>query len=271
MEEVINRFTQWLLTSIKDSPYAWSAAGLTFLIGIQAALAVLVLHGDEATVRRQLGSLRQVDIDKSTAPHQKEPNSKISQNNATKEESTDQPARVCLIKSCTPIKLNQTQLPGMNQTYEDCYMLAVESNGLDDKGYAIWKSLNQQANPAISRISTELWLPRRDADENDPLVETGGCIIMSFPDPGAPRWPGQLADHTNGWIRAPQVMCILPLDPTLADIEEHKIKLRPFNIDGKNGKGLDMESLPAVSDILPRLKMFLGYSDRHGLTIVKRV
>ncbi|KAM0545810.1 hypothetical protein ACHAPJ_011137 [Fusarium lateritium] len=270
MEEAMNRFAQWLLASIKDSPYAWSAVGLTFLIGVQAALAVLVLHGDEATVRRQLRSLRQVGIDKSTVPHQKEPDPKTSQDNATKKGLTNQPARVCPIKSCAPIELDQT-LPDINQMYEDCYMLAVESNELDNNGYAIWDSLNQQAKPAISRIGTELWLPRKNADEDDPLVKTGGCIVMSFPDPGVPNWLGQLAGYTNGWLSAPQVTCILPLDPIPADIEEHKIKLRPFKIDGNNGKGLDMESLPAVSDILPRLKMFLGYSDRHGLTIVKRV
>ncbi|KAF4965264.1 hypothetical protein FSARC_6914 [Fusarium sarcochroum] len=269
MEEVTSRFAQWLLASAKNSPYAWSAVGLTFLIGIQAALAVLVLHGDEATVRRQLGPLRRIGVDKSNVPHQKDPITKISQDTATKKIPIDQLASVSPIKSCAPINLNQNEFPDTRQKYDGIYMIAVESNQLDDNGYTIWKSLDRQTKPAIRKIETELWIPREKADGNDPLVKAGGCIFMSFPDPAVPSWLGQLAGYTKGWIKAPQVTCILPLHLTPADVGEHKIKLRPFKIDGENGKGLDMESLPVVSDILPRLKMFLGYSDRQGLTLFK--
>ncbi|KAF5025723.1 hypothetical protein F66182_2190 [Fusarium sp. NRRL 66182] len=249
MEELMRQLVQRLLTSAKESPYIWSAIGCTLLIGLQVVLAVVVLNGDEATVRRQLTSLQRLDVGNTT--------------------TKGQPVTLHPVKSCAPIALEPAQLPNSPSKYENCYMIAAESTHTDGRGYTIWNTLDQQTKPAMSRIKTEIWTPRKDADNSDPLVKAGGCILLSFPDPAVPEWLQQMGRHTRSWLAAPQVACILPLEPTLDEVQEHKLTPRLFKHDGEPVKGLDMDTLPAVSDILPRLRTFLGYPDRQGLTIFK--
>ncbi|CEI70452.1 hypothetical protein FVEN_g1041 [Fusarium venenatum] len=237
-----------VVASVKAQPYVWCAATLTFLIGVQLALAASIAHGDEATVRRQLTSLERIDIDK-------------SQQSGVKRQLTI----VSPVASCAPAKIDTDAHPDAHITYNNCYMLALQTPEKDVQGHTIWKSLTQQDKPYVSKVKTEIWIPKPDADKNDPLVQSGGCIIMSFPDPSIPSWLNIAAGYLGNSVTTPQVACILPLEPTKEELEEHKIKMRPFKIDGEDGKGLDMETLPAVSDILSRMKLFLGIQDKQGV------
>ncbi|KAM0289660.1 hypothetical protein ACHAPQ_011969 [Fusarium lateritium] len=266
MAEVFNAIVEWLQASMKQSPYVWCAAGLTFLIGAQLALAVSIAHGDEETVRRQLNNLQKVDTSRNNNSLEKGSEKVIAQET----ESKDEEHKISPVTSCAPIKINLTEHPNAQDKYDNCYGFAVESGKADSQGFAVWTSLNQENKPALSKITTELWLPKPNADENDPLVQSEGCIIMSFPDPVTPTWLAYFAGYTGDRFRMPQVACILPIRPTADEIKEHKIKMRPFRIDGEDGKGLDMEGLPAVSDILARLKVFLNHPERQGITIFKR-
>lgn len=276
MEEFLRLIVQWLRVSVKDSPYAWCAVGLTFLVGIQAALAAAVLHGDEATVRRQLRCLQQVGVSvsgsgsDSNIRNQNDSKSEIYKDTSPNNRPFDQTAYVSPVKSCAPIKLNQALSTDKYPIYDNCYVIAAESTQIDDRGYTTWKALTQQTKPLMSNIKTELWIPKHSADENDPLVKARGCIVVSFLDPAVPGWLRQLAGYSWKWLAIPQVTCILPLHPTAAEIEEHQIKLRPFTIDTEEAQGLDMETFPPVSDILLKLKVFLGFPDRQGLTIFKK-
>ncbi|KAL4727963.1 hypothetical protein ACLX1H_004667 [Fusarium chlamydosporum] len=261
MEKYLDGIVQWLAASFKAQPYVWCAAALTFLIGVQLALAASIAHGDEATVRRQLTSLRRIDVDK-------------TQPGSTESEGEKRLKTLSPVASCAPVKIDTDAHVEADTAYNNYYMLALETTETDAQGYTIWKSLNQQDNLQLSKIKTEIWIPKPNADKKDPLVQSGGCIIMSFPDPSIPSWLGIVAGYTGNAFATPQVACILPLDLTKDEIEEHKIKIRPFKIDGEDGKGLDLEGLPAVSDIMSRLRLFLGVKDRQGfpqgLTIVKR-
>jgi hypothetical protein len=270
MAEFFNAIVEWLQASMKQSPYVWCAAGLTFLIGAQLALAVSIAHGDEETVRRQLNNLQKVDAKRNNESLEKGSEKAIAREAESRNEKPQQLSKISPVTSCAPITFDLAEHPDAQDKYDNCYALAVESGKADSHGFAIWTSLNQQNKPALSKVTTELWLPKPNADKNDPLVQSEGCIIMSFPDPVTPTWLAYFAGYTGDRFRMPQVACILPLRPTADEIKEHKIKMRPFKIDGEDGKGLDMEGLPAVSDILPRLKVFLNHPERQGITIFKR-
>ncbi|KAM0229718.1 hypothetical protein ACHAPO_009790 [Fusarium lateritium] len=257
MEKYMEFVVESVVASVKAQPYIWCAATLTFLIGVQLALAASIAHGDEATVRRQLTSLERIDIDK-------------SQQSGIKRQFTT----VSPVSACAPTKIDTDAHPDAHTTYNNCYKLALQTPETDAQGYTIWKSLTQQDKPGLSKVKTEIWIPKPDADKNDPLVQSGGCIIMSFPDPSIPGWLNVVSGYLGNAVATPQVACILPLEPTKEELEEHKLTMRPFKIDGEDGKGLDMETLPAVSDILSRLKLFLGVKDKQGIpqgvTIFKR-
>ncbi|KAI1012257.1 hypothetical protein LB503_004680 [Fusarium chuoi] len=269
MDERLHATILWVEASVKASPYIWSAAGLAFLLGVQVLLAVAILHGDEATVRRQLISLQRIDSDNDTAPDENMEPSDAEKKN-TKSQSADQVIQLSTIASCASIKVNFDHDPDAKRKYSNCYIFAVDSHQADDQGFAIWKSLDQQTNPALSQIKTELWLPKPNADESDPVVQAGGCIVMSFSDPAVPSWLDEVAGMVGKNLQTPQVTCILPLAFSLEDIEQNKLIMRPFKIDGEDGKGLDLEKFPAFSDILPKLRLFLGYPEQQGITIFKR-
>ncbi|KAF5660549.1 molybdopterin cofactor [Fusarium heterosporum] len=267
MSEVIQTIVQGLQASVKQSPYVWCAAVLTFLIGAQLALAVSIAHGDEETVRRQLNNLHQIDYIPHNTTDEKKSRDSITQD--SKEELVQRLSMITPVASCAAIKVDLEQYPEA-QTYDSSYFLAVDSGKTDEKGFVIWTSMSQQTKPVLSKVKTELWLPRSNADENDPLVQSGGCIIMSFPDPITPTWMRYFVGFTGNRLKTPQAACILPLQPTTADIHDHKIKTRPLSIDGEVGKGLNMEGLPAVSDVLPKLKVFVSQPERQKITIFRR-
>ncbi|KAF4495886.1 molybdopterin cofactor [Fusarium agapanthi] len=233
-------------------------------------MAVAILHGDEATVRRQLNSLHRIDSDNDAVSKKNlEPNDIEKKNTSSR--SADQVIELSPIASCATIKVKSNQSLDDQRRYNNSCMFAVDSHEADEHGFAIWKSLDQRAKPALSQIKTELWLPKSNADKRDPLVQAGGCIVMSFADPAVPGWLDQIAGTIGKTLKTPQVACILPLQFSLEDIEQNKLIMRPFKIDGEDGKGLDLEKFPAVSDILSKLKLFLGYSEQQGITIFKRV
>ncbi|KAF5603215.1 molybdopterin cofactor [Fusarium pseudocircinatum] len=268
MDERVHLVVEWVEASVKTSPYIWSAAGLTFLLGVQVLLAVAILHGDEATVRRQLNSLQRIDSDDDTVSTETQTNDTEKRN--TTSQSADQVIELSPIASCATIKVKSNQNLDDQDKYNNSYIFAVDSHQADDQGFAIWKSLDHQTKPALSQIKTELWLPKPNADKSDPLVQAGGCIVMAFADPAVPSWLDQIAGMIGKNLKTPQVACILPLQFSLEDIEQNKLTMRPFKIDGEDGKGLDLEKFPAFSDILPKLRLFLGYSEQQGITIFKR-
>ncbi|KAL7758519.1 hypothetical protein ACKLNR_010946 [Fusarium oxysporum f. sp. zingiberi] len=269
MDEYVHAIVKWVEASVKASPYIWSTAGLTFLLGVQVLLAVAILHGDEATVRRQLTSLQRTGSGNDAASD-KNLEADDSEKKKAHSGSEEQAIELSLIASCSTIQVNSNQNLDDKDKYNNCYMFAVDSHQADDQGFAIWKSLDQQTKPALSQIKTELWLPKPNADKNDPLVQAGGCIVMSFADPAVPGWLDQIAGMIGKSLKTPQVACILPLQFSLEDIEQNKLSMRPFKIDGEDGRGLDLEKLPAFSDILPKLRLFLGYPEQQGITIFKR-
>ncbi|KAF5618096.1 molybdopterin cofactor [Fusarium tjaetaba] len=268
MDERVHATVRWVEASVKASPYIWSAAGLTILLGVQVLLALAILHGDEATVRRQLISLQRIDSDNDAASTETETNG--AERKKTTSRSADQVIELSPIASCATIKINSNKNLDDQDKYNNCYIFAIDSHQADDQGYAIWKSLDHQTKPALSQIKTELWLPKPHADKSDPLVQAGGCIVMSFADPAVPSWLDQIAGMIGKNFKTPQVACILPLKFSLKDIEQNKLIMRPFKTDEEDEKGLDLEKFPAFSDILPKLRLFLGYSEQQGITIFKR-
>ncbi|KAF5722374.1 molybdopterin cofactor [Fusarium mundagurra] len=269
MDNHVHVVVKWVEASVKASPYIWCAAGLTFLLGVQVLLAVAISHGDEATVRRQLNSLQRIDSDNDATSDKNLSSNDTEKKNVTSQ-SPDRAIELSPIHSCTTIKVKSNQNLNDQDKYNHSYIFAIDSHQTDDQGFSIWKSLDKQTKPALSQIKTELWLPRRNADKSDPLVQAGGCIVMSFADPTVPGWLDQIAGMIGKKLKKPQVACILPLQFLLEDIEQNKLIMRPFKIDGEDAKGLDLEKFPAFSDILPKLRLFLGYSEQQGITIFKR-
>ncbi|KAF5669489.1 molybdopterin cofactor [Fusarium circinatum] len=155
MDNRVHAALRWVESSVKASPYIWSAAGLTFLLGVQVLLAVAILHGDEATVRRQLHSLHRVDSDNDAVS-----NENLEPNDTKKKDTSSRSA--CQVIELSPIASRATIIVKSNQDLDDqdkhnnSYVFAVDSHQADDQGFAIWKSLDQRTKPALSQIKTEL-------------------------------------------------------------------------------------------------------------------
>ncbi|BCS23083.1 uncharacterized protein APUU_31308A [Aspergillus puulaauensis] len=115
----------------------------------------------------------------------------------------------------------------------------------------------------MSRIKTELWLPQRKSNPNDPLVQAGGCVVVTFPDPDNPSWVNRV------FLYDAADLLIAPLQPTPAQIGHSDLSLKVFRIHYRDTKGLDMGTIPSVSAALPKLKRFLGIPEGQCLTLLK--
>lgn len=125
--------------------------------------------------------------------------------------------------------------------------------------------------PGMSRIKTELWLPQRKSNPNDPLVQAGGCVVVAFPDPDNPSWVNRVEAlfNTGSFFTTPQISFIAPLQPTPAQIGHSDLSLKVFRIHYRDTKGLDMGTIPSVSAALPKLQRFLGIPEGQSLTLLK--
>ncbi|KAJ5126744.1 hypothetical protein N7448_007523 [Penicillium atrosanguineum] len=188
----------------------------------------------------------------------------------------DGPARIKAmylhpIKSCGSIEVNRALLTKAGFMYDRCFALASEIGTEDADTAPQWRFISQRTKPIMSKIETELWLPHKDSNPQDSLVQAGGCVVVTFQNPDAPSWVDRLeAIFAAGDLSAvPQVSFIAPLDVTAAQRDECQIEMKTFGIHGREAKGLDMGKTPSIAASLPRLKKFLNIPQDQSLTLLR--
>ncbi|OQV09362.1 MOSC beta barrel domain-containing protein [Cladophialophora immunda] len=169
------------------------------------------------------------------------------------------------IKSCAPIELERAQLTKTGFAYDRCFALAVEVKKDE------WQFISQRTKPQMARIQQELWLPGPNGKRGDILVEAGGCLTVSFPDPDPAHPLQRLKAMFETWSLSarPEVRFTVPLLPTPDHINQMKIQMRHFTIHSRQATGLDLGKLPDVAAAIPKLKRFLGLPARQNLTLTR--
>ncbi|GKT95238.1 molybdopterin cofactor [Colletotrichum tofieldiae] len=174
------------------------------------------------------------------------------------------------IKSCGFVEVNRALLSKTGFLYDRCFALATEAAD-PDTGTVSWKFLSQRTKPQMCHIKTDIWVPHRDSDQNEPLVQAGGCVVVTFPDPDPPSWAQRLETllHTRSLSTNPKVSFVVPLQPTPTLVDEFGISLKTFGIHARDASGLDMGKIPSVAVALPKLKKFLAIPEKRGLTLTR--
>ncbi|KIY03661.1 uncharacterized protein Z520_00352 [Fonsecaea multimorphosa CBS 102226] len=169
------------------------------------------------------------------------------------------------IKSCAPIELQRAQLTKTGFAYDRCFALAVDAK--EDE----WQFISQRTKPQMSRIKQELWLPGPSSKQSDMLVEAGGCLIVSFPDPDPADLLQRLKAIFETWTLSakPEVRFTVPLLPTPDHINQMKVQMKHFTIHSRQATGLDLGQLPDVVTVIPKLKRFLNIPPRQSLTLMR--
>ncbi|KAL4895039.1 hypothetical protein BDV59DRAFT_200296 [Aspergillus ambiguus] len=175
------------------------------------------------------------------------------------------------VKSCGPIEVNRALLTKIGFLYDRCFAFASEVPDEESRTHSKWRFISQRTKPMMSLIKTELWLPHEKSPSSDPLVQAGGCAVLTFEDPDAAGWVERLETffYTRSCDAKPQLSFIVPLQPTAAQMDEFQIKMRPFGIHSRDAQGLDMGGIPSVAAALPKLKKFLGVPESQALTLLK--
>ncbi|KAJ5178917.1 hypothetical protein N7492_002127 [Penicillium capsulatum] len=189
------------------------------------------------------------------------------------ETEVDGPARIKAIylhpiKSCGPIEVDRALLTKSGFLYDRCFALATKAAKNGDAS-STWRFISQRTKPAMSQIRTELWLPHKDSDLSDPLVQSGGCVVVSFENPSSPSWADRLETfhHTSDLSARPSLSFIVPLNPI--QVAEPQANLTTFGIHTRDAKGIDLGGIPSIAAALPKLKLFLGIPKDQHLTIFK--
>lgn len=261
-----------LLQCVRDaeaSTALYSAAALILLLGVISAVAIR--NGNISTTRRALKHLQRLGVSTSNMADQYDPKF-----DAPEDTATDGPIRIKAIyihpvKSCGPIEVDRALLTKTGFMYDRCFALATEAGNTDDKTTSEWRFISQRTKPNMALVNTELWLPHSRSNPRDPLVQAGGCVVMTFEDPDPPTWSSWLETLFYTWIPSakPQVSFIAPLNPTAAQLDECNIGLKNFIIHYRDASGLDMGKHPSVAAGLSKLKKFLGIPAQQTLMLFK--
>ncbi|OQD88803.1 hypothetical protein PENANT_c003G04732 [Penicillium antarcticum] len=175
------------------------------------------------------------------------------------------------VKSCGPVEVDRALLTKSGFMYDRSFALATESPQAEDPATLEWRFISQRTKPNMALIASELWLPTKDSNPDDPLVQSGGCVVLTFPDLDTPDWRTRFETifHTWSLSATPKVSCVVPLQITATQMDRFNMKMKTFRIHSRDAKGLDMGEVPSVASALPKLKKFLRLSNQSSLTILR--
>lgn len=261
--------------------------GAIVLVLLLSLVPTLIVHnGTISTTRRRLKHLRRLGL--ATSSNMEDQYD--STYDAPEGTAADGPVRIKAIyihpvKSCGPIEVGRARLTKTGFLYDRCFAFAttdssvsVKSDSDSDTAAAAapaWRFISQRTKPLMSQVKTELWLPHKESNPNDPLVQSGGCVVLTFPDPDTTSsWSSRLETlFFHGWnnlcTTSSQIPLIVPLQPTPAQIREWHIGLKTFGIHTRAASGLDHGTIPSVAAVLPKLKQFLKITEKESLTLLQ--
>jgi uncharacterized protein YcbX len=234
-------------------------------------LAVVVQSGNVQTTRKRLRNLKRLGSKTSNMADQYDPRFGLPPNDASNGPVRIKALYLHPVKSCGPIEVDRTLLTKTGFLYDRCFAIATETINRDNPAASKWSFISQRTKPIMSRIKTEIWLPHKDSDPQDPLVQSGGCVVMSFEDPDIPSWTSRIETFFLTWnpVAIPQISFIVPLQITATQIEKFQTKLKAFGIHSRNAMGLELGGIPSVAAALPKLKRFLRIPDGQSLTLFR--
>ncbi|KAF3388382.1 hypothetical protein F1880_003736 [Penicillium rolfsii] len=175
------------------------------------------------------------------------------------------------VKSCGPVEVDRALLTKTGFMYDRCFALATRTVNSDDAVTSKWRFISQRTKPLMSQIKEELWLPHEKSDLQDPLVQSGGCVVLTFKDPDQPSWIDRVGTFFNSWACSakPQISFIVPLNVTATQAKEFQVKMTTFMIHSRDAKGLDVGTIPSIATALPKLKRYLEIPEDQSLTLFK--
>jgi uncharacterized protein YcbX len=260
---------QCLQGTLKAFTIIQEAVALMLLLSL--VITIIIGMGSICATRRKLKHLRRLGISASNMADQYDPKF-----NASDGLATDEPVRIKAIyihpiKSCGPIELNRALLTKSGFLYDRCFAFATEIAQMNAVTDLKWRFISQRTKPRMSQIKTELWLPHKESNPHDPLVQAGGCVVVTFEDPDISSWINRLETVFHTWnpCATPQMSFIVPLHPTPAQLGKSQTKMKTFGIHHREAKGLDMGNIPSVAAALPKLKRFLRIPESQSLTLLR--
>jgi hypothetical protein len=160
------------------------ATALVLLLSL--VFTVVMQIGNISGTRRKLRHLPRHGVSTSNMSGQYGPKSSVQKGMAT-----DKPVHIKVIyihpvKSCGPIEVNRALLTKAGFMYDRCFAFATEGGKSGTTPGSKWRFISQRTKPRMSQIKTELWLPHKNSDPRDPLVQAGGCVLLSFQNPDNP-------------------------------------------------------------------------------------
>ena len=259
----------WLQNTLSASMAIYGVGALVLLLGLVSLIAIQT--GNISTTRRELRHLRKLGLPTSNMADQYD-----SKFDAPEGTETGSPVRIKAIylhpvKSCGFVEVDRALLTKTGFMYDRCFALATETTEKDTVAPSKWRFISQRTKPNMSLVQTELWLPHSGSNPRDPLVQAGGCVVLTFQDPGVPSWINQLETFLNTWDPSarPQLSFIAPLQPTPAQMDECQIRMKEFGIHSRDAMGLDMGKIPSVAAGLSKLKKFLDIPEHQSFTLLR--
>ena len=255
--------------TLETSAIVYGGMALLFLLSL--VITVMIQTGNTSTTRRKLRHMRKLGVSKSNMADQYDSRYGVPEGTATKGPCSIKAIYVHPVKSCGPVELERALLTKTGFLYDRFFAFAAEVTETQQTGGSTWKFISQRTKPSMSRIKTELWLPHKESNANDPLVQAGGCVVLTFPNPDKSSWTDLLSAlfHTGSISTTRQISFIAPLQPTPAQIDQFQVNPKTFRIHSRDVKGLDLGTVPSVSAALPKLKKFLNIPDDQGLTLLR--
>ncbi|KAI8304896.1 hypothetical protein K4K59_012567 [Colletotrichum sp. SAR11_240] len=242
--------------------------GLVFLLALTAT--AVLQNGNINRVRKELRHLRKLGV--STSNMRDQFDAKYA---APEDTETNGPIRIKSlyihpVKSCGFIEVNRALLTKTGFLYDRCFAISTEVVD-PDNGSITWKFISQRTKPNMCHIKTEIWLPHKESNPSDPLVQAGGCVVLSFRDPDPPSWTQKLETLLHTWdpSAVPEVFLVAPLQPTPTEVEKLNIRIKKFGIHAREASGLDLGDIPSVAAALPKLKKYLQIPEKRGLTLMR--
>lgn len=245
------------------------AIALILLLSI--LLALVIQSGNIHTTHRRLRHLQRLGLTTSNMADQYNPKFGLPPGTAVEGLARIKAIYLHPIKSCGPIEVDRALLTKTGFMYDRCFAFATETANNDNAAASKLRFISQRTRPAMSRIKTELWLPHKYSNLHDPLVQSGGCVVVTFEDPDPPSWTNRVETFFHTWncFALPQLSFIVPLHITAAQRQEFQAKLKTFRIHNRDASGLEISGIPSISAALPKLKKFLGIPGDQSLTLFK--
>lgn len=244
--------------------------------GVALLLALLIFrqfwNGQAWTTRRSLSNLRRVRPSKRNMLDQHDAKYAAPEGSTPTDLVRIKAIFIHPVKSCAPVEVDSATVTKAGLLYDRVFSFAVnaEDKKSDEKAPGL-QFISQRVKPKLSLIQTELWLPHDNSDVKDWLVNAGGAVRLSFPDPD----PASIFRRLKACVEqlslraVPMYYFVVPLAPTIRHLRETELEPMPFTIHSREAHGINMGGIRPVADAMPKLKRLLGYPERRTLTLFK--